>query len=175
MSENYLIRSIEPRDDAAIAQVIRAVMPEFGAGGEGFAIHDAEVDMMHAAYAGPRASYYVVEMDGQVMGGGGVAALEGGDEDVCELRKMYFLPALRGHGAGHALMRRCLASARAMGFHRCYIETLDGMDGARALYLKSGFRPIDRPMGSTGHFGCNRFYLRDLDPDAPATSPQARA
>ena len=130
---------------------------------------------MHAAYRGPRAAYFVVEIDGRVWAAPASPRSKVATRSVCELRKMYFLPALRGHGAGHALMRRCLASARAMGFHRCYIETLDGMDGARALYLKSGFRPIDRPMGSTGHFGCNRFYLRDLDPDAPATSPQARA
>src|SRR5690348_7685305 len=37
---NFLIRPIEPRDDEAVARVIRAVMPEFGAAGPGFAIHD---------------------------------------------------------------------------------------------------------------------------------------
>jgi hypothetical protein len=37
---NYLIRPIEPRDDAAVAAIIRAVMPEFGAVGDGFAIND---------------------------------------------------------------------------------------------------------------------------------------
>jgi len=162
MQDNYSIREIEARDEPAIADIIRAVMPEFGAGGEGFAIHDSEVDAMHAAYAGPRAAYFVVEQDGRVLGGGGVAALEGGGDDVCELRKMYFLPELRGRGAGHALMRRCLDAAREMGFRQCYIETLTGMDGARALYLKSGFRPIEGPLGATGHFGCNRFYLREL-------------
>ena len=46
MSETFLIRPIEPRDDAAMAAIIRAVMPEFGADGPGFAIHDAEVDTM---------------------------------------------------------------------------------------------------------------------------------
>ena len=48
MSDAFLIRPIEPRDDAAIAAIIRAVMPEFGADGPGFAIHDAEVDAMCA-------------------------------------------------------------------------------------------------------------------------------
>ncbi len=162
MQESFTIRAIEPRDNPAIASVIRSVMPDFGAGGEGFAIHDAEVDDMHAAYAGLHAAYFVVEMDGKVMGGAGVAALEGGEEGVCELRKMYFLPALRGHGAGRALMARCLETARELGYRQCYIETLTGMDAAQALYMKSGFRRLDGPMGSTGHFGCDRFYLRDL-------------
>ena len=41
-------------DNAAVATVIRTVMPEFGACGEGFAINDPEVDYMHRAYAAPR-------------------------------------------------------------------------------------------------------------------------
>ena len=158
----FTVRPIEPRDDAAIASIIRSVMPEFGATGCGFAISDPEVDWMHRAYAAPRSAYFVVERDGVVQGGGGVAPLEGGDRETCELRKMYFLPALRGLGAGAALMARCLDAARAFGFRRCYLETLTGMDAAMKLYVRSGFRPIDGPLGATGHGGCNTFYLRDL-------------
>ncbi|MBW8076136.1 MULTISPECIES: GNAT family N-acetyltransferase [Metallibacterium] len=163
MSAPFSIRPIAPADDAAVAGIIRTVMPEFGAGGAGFAVHDPEVDFMSRAYAASRSAYFVVERDGRVYGGGGVAPLAGGAADICELRKMYFLPTLRGLGAGRALMARCLDAARDFGFHRCYIETLTGMDAAQALYLKSGFARIDAPLGDTGHHGCNRFYLRDLD------------
>ncbi len=163
MSTSFSIRPIAPADDDAVAGIIRTVMPEFGAGGAGFAVHDPEVDFMSRAYATSRSAYFVVERDGRVHGGGGVAPLAGGAADICELRKMYFLPALRGLGAGRALMARCLDAARDFGFHRCYIETLTGMDAAQALYLKSGFTRIDAPLGNTGHHGCNRFYLRDLD------------
>ena len=83
---------IEPRDDARMASIIRTVMPEFGASGCGFAINDPEVDWMSRAYAQPRSAYFVVEARGVVLGGGGVAPLEGGDAATCELRKMYFLP-----------------------------------------------------------------------------------
>jgi putative acetyltransferase len=159
---DFLIRPIEPSDDAAVARVIRSVMPEFGADGPGFAIHDAEVDAMHAAYSQPRSAYFVVELDGEVLGGGGVAPLHGGEPDVCELRKMYFLPELRGRGAGRAMMQRCLQAAREIGFRRCYLETLTGMDTAQALYAKFGFRPLCAPMGDTGHHGCNRFFILSL-------------
>src|SRR5688572_32876725 len=110
---DFHIRPIESHDDAAVAALIRTVMPEFGAVGDGFAINDPEVDWMAKAYAAPRSAYFVVERDGEIQGGGGIAPLAGGDADVCELRKMYFLPALRGLGAGAALMEHCLASARA--------------------------------------------------------------
>ena len=161
MSE-FTIRPIESRDDAAMASIIRTVMPEFGAVGDGFAINDPEVDWMSRAYAEPRCAYFVVERDGVVVGGGGVAPLVGGDSEVCELRKMYFLPVLRGIGAGAAMMARCLEAARSLGFKRCYLETLRGMDAAMKLYERSGFQRIGAPMGATGHGGCDSFYLRDL-------------
>ncbi len=159
---SFSIRKIEPRDDARVAQIIRTVMPEFGATGDGFAINDPEVDWMSRAYSEPRCSYFVIEQDGEVAGGAGVAPLIDGDEDVCELRKMYFLPELRGHGAGAAMMQMCLEAARAHGFRRCYLETLRGMDAAMKLYERSGFRRLPGPMGATGHGGCNAFYLLDL-------------
>jgi putative acetyltransferase len=156
------IRPIEARDDARIAQIIRTVMPEFGACGAGFAINDPEVDFMTRAYAAPRCAYWVVERNGVVEGGGGVAPLEGAGDDVCELRKMYFLPTMRGLGAGAMVMERALQAARDFGFKRCYLETLTGMDAAMRLYERTGFRRIDAPMGATGHGGCNTFYLLDL-------------
>jgi putative acetyltransferase len=159
---NFSIRPIKQSDDPRMAQIIRTVMPEFGATGDGFAINDPEVDWMARAYSEPRCSYFVVERNGQVMGGGGVAPLVDGAADVCELRKMYFLPELRGLGAGAALMQRCLDEARTHGFQRCYLETLRGMDAAMRLYERSGFRRIPGPMGATGHGGCNAFYLLEL-------------
>ena len=159
---DFQIRPIEARDNAAVANIIRTVMPEFGADGPGFAIHDTEVGAMCEAYARPRSAYFVVERDGKVIGGGGIAPLDGGEADVCELRKMYFLPEARGIGAGSAMMLRCLDAAREQGFHRCYLETLTGMDAAQTLYRRHGFRMIDAPMGGTGHFSCDQFYLRDL-------------
>jgi putative acetyltransferase len=159
---SFTIRPIKATDDARMAQIIRTVMPEFGATGDGFAINDPEVDWMTRAYSEPRCSYFVVEHEGQVKGGGGVAQLVNGDADVCELRKMYFLPQLRGMGAGTALMARCLEAARAHGFRRCYLETLKGMDAAMRLYERSGFRKIPGPVGCTGHGGCDSFYILDL-------------
>ncbi|MBK6332159.1 MAG: GNAT family N-acetyltransferase [Thermomonas sp.] len=156
------IRPIQPADDAAIAAIIRAVMPEFGAVGSGFAISDPEVDWMSRAYAAPRHAYFVVERDGVVRGGGGIAPLIGGDAGTCELRKMYFMPDVRGIGAGALLMSRCLETARDAGFAQCYLETLTGMDAAQRLYERSGFRRIGGPMGATGHGGCNTFYLLEL-------------
>jgi putative acetyltransferase len=162
MSTALQIRPIGPGDDAAMAAIIRTVMPEFGAGGAGFAIHDPEVDWLSRAYARPRCAYFVVEGDGVVLGGAGVAPLEGGSQDICELRKMYFLPQARGLGAGTAMIQTCLQAARGFGFAQCYLETLDGMEAAMRLYQKTGFRRLEAPLGATGHGGCDRWYLLTL-------------
>jgi putative acetyltransferase len=156
------IRPIRPGDNAAMARIIRDVMTEFGAVGPGYSINDAEVDAMWEAYQGPRAAYFVVEDDGRLVGGGGVAPLEGGDPEVCELRKMYFVPGLRGRGIGRRLLSLCLDAARERGFRQCYLETLAGMSAAQRLYEAGGFRRIPSPMGGTGHTSCNTFYVMDL-------------
>ena len=157
------IRPIRREDDAAVAKLIRTVMPEFGAVGPGFAIMDPEVDAMTAAYPAPRAAYYVVtDESGAVVGGGGFAQLVGGAEGTCELRKMYFLPSVRGQGMGEKLVRLCLDGARAAGFSRCYLETLTGMTAAQKLYEKLGFVKQSCAEGATGHSGCDRFYALKL-------------
>jgi putative acetyltransferase len=161
-ADAFTIRPIRADDDIAMAAIIRTVMPEFGAGGDGFAINDPEVDWMSRAYSDPRSAYFVVERAGRVAGGGGVAPLVGGDAGTCELRKMYFLPEVRGLGAGAALMQVCLDAARGFGFGQCYLETLRGMDAAMRLYEKSGFSRLPGPLGATGHGGCNAFYLLAL-------------
>ena len=157
----FSIRPITASDNAAVAAIIRSVMTEFGASGPGFAIHDAEVDTMFETYTGAGSAYFVIEQDGLVTGGGGIAPLVEKDK-ICELRKMYFLPSLRGAGAGGALIAKCIAAARALGYRQCYLETLTGMDAAQHLYAKHGFKTLCAPLGNTGHFSCDRFYLRDL-------------
>lgn len=155
-------RAIRQSDDPAVARIIRTVMPEFGADGPGFAIHDAEVDAMFAAYAGPRAAYFVVTDGDRVVGGGGIAPLAGADPSVCELKKMYFLPEARGRGVGRLLLEQCLAAAREHGYRTVYLETLCGMKDAQRLYQKMGFLRIDGPMGNTGHFSCDTYYALKL-------------
>lgn len=163
MANPLTFRPIRPEDDSAVAAVIRTVMPQFGADGPGFAIHDPEVDGMCAAYSMPGAVYFVVETaDGRVVGGGGIARLEGGESGVCELRKMYFLEEARGKGMGEKLLRYCLSAARELGYRSCYLETLSGMDAAMHLYEKVGFKKLCAPMGATGHGGCDRWYAREV-------------
>jgi putative acetyltransferase len=156
------IRPIRAADDPAVAQLIREVMTEFGAVGCGYSIEDEEVDSMYAAYPPPRAAFFVVAEAGRVLGCGGMGPLAGADDTVCEMRKMYFRPALRGRGLGSMLLEVILDAARTAGYRQCYLETLERMEQARALYAGHGFRVLDEPMGDTGHGSCNHWMLKDL-------------
>lgn len=162
MGPQHLIRLIRSSDDAAVAAVIRAVLPEFAAGAAGATLADAEIAAMSQAYCAPRSAYFVVEAHGEVVGGAGLGPLQGGQFEVCELRKMYFLRAARGCGAGTLLLRHCMRVARGFGYQICYLETMNGMEAARHLYARAGFRPLRQRLGATGHSRCERWFALEL-------------
>ena len=137
-------------------------MPEFGANLPGFAFHDPEVDNMFDTYRQSGCCYFVCEENGQIVGGAGLAPLKGATERICELQKMYFLPAARGKSYGKQLLKLCFREAITMGYEQMYIETLHSMESAIRLYESNGFKQIPASLGSTGHFGCDKFYAIDL-------------
>ena len=157
-----MVRALEPKDNSAIRSIIRTVMPEFGASGQGFAIHDAEVEDMYAAYSQQGHAYFVYEEHGKILGGGGVGPLKGGDAATCELKKMYFLSEGRGKGMGRQVLTACLQAAKELGYTTCYLETFNTMHQAMKLYERNDFEKISGPCGSTGHFACDVFYQKNL-------------
>src|SRR5690606_12197722 len=104
----------------------------------------------------------VAVKDGRIIGGAGIAPLENGPADTCELQKMYFLKEARGLGLGSKMMDVCLHSAVEMGYKKCYLETMPYMEGAQKLYKKSGFTYLDAPMGNTGHGSCPVWMIKQL-------------
>ena len=159
LQADYAIRKIMKEDNPHVSRIIRTVMTEFAAVGDGYSINDPEVDDMFSNYRSHRARYCVVVRGEKIFGGGGFAPLAGGDTTVCELRKMFFLPQLRGFGLGQRLLTMLIEDARKIGFNACYVETLEQMEAANSLYRKLGFEPLKNPMGNTGHSSCNAWYL----------------
>jgi putative acetyltransferase len=157
-----IIRKIEQKDNAEVAALIRNVLIEHNVPKVGTAYADASLDCMYETYSAPNAQYFVVEKDGKLIGGAGIAPLENGPADVCELQKMYFLPEARGTGMGSAMMDTCLAFAKQAGFTQCYLETMSYMEAAQKLYRKSGFKYLDGPVGNTGHGSCEVWMLTSL-------------
>lgn len=162
ITSDFIIREIKPEDNAQIAQVIRDVLIEFGAPKTGTAYEDKATDEMFETYQKEKSSYFVIELNGRIIGGAGFAALDNFKGNVCELQKMYFLPSARGKGLGSKLISHCLSNAKAKGFEQCYLETMPYMEAARALYKKNGFISLEKPLGDTGHYSCSVWMLKEL-------------
>ena len=157
-----IIRPILKIDNPHIARVIRKVLIDFGVPKVGTAYADKVLDTLYEAYQKPRAIYFVIELDGQIIGGGGIAKLDNCDENICELQKMYFLEKARGLGLGIKMMTLCIEKAKDFMFKDCYLETMIYMKAAQKLYLKNDFEYIDGPMGNTGHYSCPVHMLKEL-------------
>jgi len=158
-----IIRPIKLDDNKSIAKVIRTVLIEHNVPKVGTAYADLALDCMYETYDVPRSKYFVITKDGQILGGAGIAPLEGGDANVCELQKMYFLPSLRGMGLGGQLMQICLQFAKEQGFKQCYLETMPYMESAQRLYQRYGFQYINSPLGNTGHVSCPIWMLKIIE------------
>ena len=157
-----IIREIQKTDNVAIAQVIRDVLIEHDVPKVGTAYADPSLDFMFENYATEKSVYFVVEMEGKIIGGAGIAPLENGPKEICELQKMYFLSEARGLGLGAKLMEVCLQKAREFEFENCYLETMPYMAKAQNLYKKSGFEFLEKPLGNTGHNACPVWMLKKL-------------
>ncbi|MEQ5095203.1 GNAT family N-acetyltransferase [Proteus terrae] len=163
ITSNIVIRAIEKKDNAGIARVIREVSAEHGlTADKGFAVADPILDTLYEVYHQPRSAYWVVEMDGEVVGGGGVAPLAGGDGNTCELQKMYLSSKLRGKGIAKKIVLQSLEFGKEQGFSRCYLETTDILKAAVGLYEKLGFEFIDEVLGNTGHSDCEIRMVKPL-------------
>jgi len=157
------VRPIMPTDNPLIAQVIREVSAEFGlTADKGYTVSDPNLDRLFELYSEANSAYWIVELNGKVVGGGGVAPLQCSEPDICELQKMYFLPGVRGLGLARTLALQAMDFARERGFTRCYLETTASLTRAIKLYEQLGFRHIDGPMGCTGHVDCEVTMIREL-------------
>jgi len=158
----FIIRSIEPSDNAFLANIVRETLVEFGANHPGTVYFDDTTDHLYEVFRADRSHYFVAELDGRIVGGGGIFPTSGLPEDTCELVKMYLLPEARGIGLGRVILDKCLDSAREFGFRRIYLETMPELKLALTVYEKMGFTYLCAPMGNSGHFGCGIRMIRDL-------------
>ena len=157
-----VIREIQEGDNFEIATIVRDVLMEMGAPKVGTAYADPQLDFMFEAYNLPKTVYFVVEKDHKIIGGAGISQLENGEETICELQKMYFLPEARGLGLGIKIIEKCLQRAKDFGFESCYLETMPYMEAAQKLYKKVGFEYLCQPLGNTGHTSCPVWMLKKL-------------
>ncbi|KWX79323.1 GNAT family acetyltransferase [Paenibacillus riograndensis] len=155
------IRLIEYKDNSSIEHIIRECLIEFGGNREGLAWADASMHDLYHYYKEPNRAYWIVEEDGKVLGGCGIAPFAESDQ-VCELQKMYLSKSIRGSGIAAELLQTALDFA-ALHYKQCYLETLQSMHAANRFYRKNGFTLLESPLGGSEHFACDAWYIKSLE------------
>lgn len=159
---NIIIREIEPRDNSAIAVIIRNSLAEFGANKPGTVFYDETTDHLYELFRQPGSIYFVAEVNGKLLGGAGIFPSDGLPNGTCELVKMYLATESRGQGLGRQMIDKCLEAAKQMGYQKVYLETMPELKKAVSVYEKFGFTYLNGPLGNTGHFGCDVWMIREL-------------
>ncbi|TGV01683.1 GNAT family N-acetyltransferase [Flavivirga rizhaonensis] len=160
--DTIVIREIKLEDNQQIEQVIRGCFHEFKIPLEGTAYTDEETPRMFESYQNSNDVYYVIDNNGEVLGGGGIKPLKDFEADVCEIQKMYFSPKVRGKGYGKLMFEKCLQSAKELGYKQCYIESAPQLKAAIHIYESYGFKHLKSGLGNTGHYSCGVWMIKDL-------------
>ncbi len=104
---------------------------------------DDELATLPGEYAEPRGHILLAEVDGSLAGCCALRPLDTADySNAAEMKRLYVRKAFRGFGLGRHLAEGILDAARLGGYACVLLDTLDGMESARALYADLGFEEI---------------------------------
>lgn len=102
-----------------------------------------ELAELPGEYAPPRGCILLALVDGALAGCCALRPLDNADyANASEMKRLYVRKAFRGFGLGRQLAEATLDAARRAGYASVLLDTLDGMEAARALYAELGFEEI---------------------------------
>jgi putative acetyltransferase len=134
------IRSASNKDAARIAELVFAVLAEYGLSPDPETT-DADLKDIEASYLQRGGFFEVIEDDeNNLIGSFGIYPI---NKETCELRKMYFIPRARGLGLGKYVLQRTIERARELGFKQIVLETSSKLIAANHLYTRFGFKAMD--------------------------------
>jgi putative acetyltransferase len=134
-----IIQSAETPDDIAWIRNLFLAYAEslgFDLCFQGF---EEELNTLPGSYAPPDGRLYLALRDDQTVG---CVALHRFESNICEMKRLYVVPAVRGTGHGRKLCEQIIQDARCIGYAAMRLDTLASMKEARALYASLGFAEI---------------------------------
>jgi putative acetyltransferase len=104
---------------------------------------DLELQELPGEYAPPRGTLLLALVNHQVAGCCALRPLDSADTpNASEMKRLYVRPAFRRLGLGRQLAEAVMDAARRYGYSSIFLDTLDEMETARALYEDLGFEEI---------------------------------
>jgi putative acetyltransferase len=140
------IKPIQLHQVEEVKRVIVAVCSEiFQVSEDTILRYDAmsDVDDVRSHYLDNNGTFLVLVDEGRVVGCGAIRRL---NDDICELKRMWFLKDYRGRGLGIKMAQMLLDFAREAGYKRVRLDTANEEKQAQALklYQRLGFYCIER-------------------------------
>lgn len=156
------IREMTPKDNSAMAALIRDNLKKNSLDIPGTAYFDSALDNLCAFYSNnEKRGYYVLTDENDcVLGGVGLAEFTP-FEDCAELQKLYLADSVKGRGLGYQLLRFIEEKMIEKGYQAAYLETHANLKTAIHIYEKSGYQKIERPKGVV-HETMDHFYYKTL-------------
>ncbi|WP_326987566.1 GNAT family N-acetyltransferase [Chryseobacterium sp. MP_3.2] len=156
------LRKIEKKDNEVLAKIIRSCFHDFKVATAGTVYEDPTTDHLSELFRQINSALFVVEIEGELGGCCGIFPTEGLPEHCAELVKFYIHKDFRGQGLGKNLMEESIDFAKMSGYKSIYIESLPEFSTAVSIYEKQGFTYLEKPLGNSGHSGCNLWMIRQL-------------
>ncbi|WP_417431145.1 GNAT family N-acetyltransferase [Halpernia sp.] len=156
------LRKIQEKDNAELAKIIRSCFQDFKVCTAGTVFEDPTTDNLFQLFTEEKSALFVAEENEKLYGCCGIFPTEGLPENCAELVKFYLDKNARGKGIGKALMEKSIEFAKNMGYSSIYIESLPEFSTAVSIYEKQGFNYLEKPLGNSGHSGCNLWMLKKL-------------
>jgi carbonic anhydrase len=98
---------------------------------------EEEVNTLPGKYDQPYGKLYIVKYNDKYSGCIGLRKLEDG---ICEMKRLYLKPELRGKGIGNELVQKLIQDAKEIGYKKMRLDTIkEKMPNAVKLYEKYGF------------------------------------
>jgi GNAT superfamily N-acetyltransferase len=89
--------------------------------------------------AAPEGAFLVGYEDDRAVACGGLRRLQDG---VCEVKRLYVVPAARSRGVGRALLQALEAAARELGYERVRLDAGPEQRHSKVLFAAIGYREI---------------------------------
>lgn len=98
--------------------------------------YDLELNTLPGLYAMPKGVLYIVLVNDKPAG---CIALKPLNSTDCEMKRLFVNQEFRNLGLAKMLCQKLIAYAKAQGYSKMYLDTLDTLQPAIRLYNKLGF------------------------------------